>query len=69
MAYINWHGRKIYLDHKTYRDLRDHEGLDRCAVNDAVQDLFAYYGVVDVRISGEMQVVQALAQTLTREAA
>src|SRR5262245_25548684 len=50
LAHLTWHGRKVYFDDRAYGDVHGDDGLDRFAVNQAIDDLYAL-GLVDVQMA------------------
>lgn len=65
LDHLQWHGRRVLLDELRYADLAADPqcSLDRFAVNQAVDDLYAL-GLVDVRLAGGLQLVIALAENV-----
>lgn len=67
VSFLAWHGGKMYLpDHSG--DVRAETGLDTCAVDRAVDDLFAL-GAVDVRMWGDRCCVELLSTDIDALAA
>lgn len=65
LAYIAWHGRKVFFTSEVYDDLRHENRLDCYAVDTAVDDLYTL-GCVDISIAGETSVVKVLDTDIDR---
>ena len=63
VAYLIWHGRKIYLDDGRYFDLAADENMDKFQVDAAIDDLFVL-GMVEVSMIGDMPCVKLLADNI-----
>ena len=62
-----WREGEVRMGAGTYAVISDELDLDRFAVNQAVDDLFAL-GLIDVRLSGETQLVTPLADSIEEAA-
>lgn|SRR5436190_1612435 len=63
LAYLVWHGRKLFFDSHTFANVRSELELDRFEANVALDDLHAL-GLVKTNLRGDLQIVVALADSL-----
>lgn len=62
-AYVAWNGRKVFLTPDRYADIRADTALDRWAVDQAADDLFAL-GCITLTLAGETCVLTLLSDDL-----